>query len=137
MIQAKAINHLGIAVRSLDESAEYYSQTLGAEFEGVEDVPQQKVKVAFYKLGDVKLELLEPTSDDSPIAKFLEARGEGLHHVAYTVDDIEARLEELKEGGVRMIDQTPRDGAHGSRIAFVHPKASRGVLTELCEPGQH
>jgi len=138
MIDAKAINHIGIAVRSLDEHRGFYEDTLGATFEGIEEVPDQKVKVGFFLVGPpdaaVRLELLEPTSDDSPIAGFLEKRGEGLHHVAYTVSDIQQRIDALKENGVRMIDETPRDGAHHTRIAFLHPKSSKGVLTELCEP---
>lgn len=138
MIDAKAINHIGIAVRSLDEHRGFYEDTLGATFEGIEEVPDQKVKVGFFLVGPpdaaVRLELLEPTSDDSPIAGFLEKRGEGLHHVAYTVSDIQQRIDALKANGVRMIDETPRDGAHHTRIAFLHPKSSKGVLTELCEP---
>ncbi len=129
-----AINHIGIAVKSLDEQRPFYETTLGAIFEGVEEVADQKVRVAFYKVGDVRLELLEPTDESSPIAVFLEKRGPGLHHVAYTVDDLSARIAELKEAGLRMIDEQPRPGAHHTQIAFVHPKASLGVLTELCEP---
>ncbi len=103
------------------------SDTLGLEFENVEDVPSQKVRVAFFRAGDMRIELLEPTSDDSPVAKFIEKRGEGLHHVAYTVDDIQARIAELRDSGLRMIDETPRPGAHHMQIAFVHPKSSFGV----------
>ncbi|MEM6757057.1 MAG: methylmalonyl-CoA epimerase [Planctomycetota bacterium] len=140
MIEAKAVNHIGIAVRSLDEHRAFYEQTLGALFEGIEEVPDQKVKVGFFLVGppghEVRLELLEPTAEDSPIAGFLEKRGEGLHHVAYTVSDIQSRIDALKQGGVRMIDQTPRGGAHDTKIAFLHPKASQGVLTELCEPAE-
>lgn len=140
-IRAERINHLGIAVRSLDEHRAYYENTLGAAYEGVEEVPEQKVRVAFYTLGppgaEVRLELLEPTAPDSPIAAFLEKRGEGLHHIAYTVRDLDGRLAALREGGVRLIDQTPRNGAHGVRIAFLHPKSTGGVLTELCEPRGH
>lgn len=132
----KALNHIGIAVRSLDDQSEFYRQTLGAEFEGVEEVPSQKVKVAFYKINDVRLELLEPTDPESPIAKFIEKRGEGLHHMAFTVDDLPARIAELKSEGLRMIDETPRPGAHHMQIAFIHPKSSGGVLTELCQPPQ-
>ena len=135
MIKAKAINHLGVAVKSLDEARDYYENVLGGKFEGVEEVTEQKVKVAFYLVGDVRIELLEPTSEDSPISKFLETRGEGIHHVAYTVENIEDRIAEIKDGGLRMIDEKPRNGAHGTKIAFMHPKASRGILTELCEPG--
>lgn len=138
MINAQGVNHIGIAVRCLDDQRDFYERVLGARFEGVQDVPEQRVRVAFYALGPaehaVRLELLEPTSPESPIASFIEKRGEGLHHVAYTVGDIESRLAELKAGGIRMIDETPRAGAHGARIAFVHPRASMGVLTELCEP---
>jgi methylmalonyl-CoA/ethylmalonyl-CoA epimerase len=138
MIEPKAINHIGIAVNSLEASREFYEKTLGARFEGVEEVADQRVRVAFYLVGpagaEVRLELLEPPSPDSPVAKFIEKRGEGLHHVAFTVDDIQRRLEALKEGGVRLIDESPRMGAHHTRIAFLHPKSSGGVLTELCEP---
>jgi methylmalonyl-CoA/ethylmalonyl-CoA epimerase len=134
MINAKAINHIGIAVKSIEEHRTYYENVLGAEFETIEEVPSQKVKVGFFKVGDVRLELLEPTDPSSSVAGFLEKRGEGLHHVAYTVDDIEQRLSELKSNGVRLIDEAPRPGAHHTRIAFVHPKSSGGVLTELCEP---
>ncbi len=134
MIQAKSINHIGIAVKSIAEQQNYYEKVLGATFEGVEVVADQKVKVGFFRVGDVRLELLEPTDATSTIAGFIEKRGEGLHHVAYTVENIEQRIAELKAGGVRMIDETPRGGAHHTRIAFVHPKSSCGVLTELCEP---
>ena len=138
MIDARAVHHLGIAVRSLDAHRAYYETVLGARFEGVEAVPEQGVRVAFYAVGPegaaVRLELLEPTRDDSPVARFLEARGEGLHHVAYAVDDLAGRLAALKAGGVRLIDEAPRSGAHGMAIAFLHPKATGGVLTELCEP---
>ena len=138
MIEAKSVNHLGIAVHSIEENRSFYEQVLGAKFESIEEVADQKVKVGFFLIGgpghEVRLELLEPTSEDSPIAGFLEKRGEGLHHVAYTVSDIQQRLDELKAGGIRLIDETPRPGAHHTRIAFLHPKASRGVLTELCEP---
>ncbi|QDU72791.1 methylmalonyl-CoA epimerase [Mucisphaera calidilacus] len=134
MIEAKAVNHLGIAVRSIADHKQFYVDVLGAEYEAEEVVEEQKVKVGFFKVGDVRLELLEPTSEDSPISAFLEKRGEGLHHVAYTVSGLEDRLAALKAGGVRLIDETPRNGAHHTKIAFLHPKASCGVLTELCEP---
>ena len=138
MIEARGVNHIGIAVRSLDEHRDYYENVLGAEYEGVEEVGSQGVKVAFYRLGPasspVRLELLEPTRADSAVAKFLEKRGEGVHHVAYTVEDIETRLAELADAGVALVDETPRPGAHDMRIAFLHPKATGGVLTELCEP---
>ena len=133
-MSVKSLNHIGIAVRSIDDQKAFYEDTLGLEFENVEEVPSQKVRVAFFRTGDVRLELLEPTSEDSPVAKFIEKRGEGLHHVAYTVEDIESRIADLKESGLRMIDETPRPGAHQMQIAFLHPKSSHGVLTELCEP---
>lgn len=134
MINAKGVNHIGIAVKSVDAHRQFYEGTLGAVFEGIEEVQSQKVRVAFFRMGDVRLELLEPTDPTSTVAAFLEKRGEGLHHVAYTVDDIEGRLAVLKAGGVRLIDETPRDGAHQMKIAFLHPKSSASVLTELCEP---
>jgi len=134
MKPVKAINHIGIAVRSLDDQRKFYEETLGAVFESVEEVPSQRVRVAFYRIGDVRIELLEPTEAASTIASFLEKRGEGLHHVAFTVEDIEARIAELKQGGLRMIDDVPRPGSHQMQIAFVHPKSTYGVLTELCEP---
>jgi methylmalonyl-CoA/ethylmalonyl-CoA epimerase len=134
MIPVKAINHIGIAVRSIDAQRAYYEQVLGAVFEGVEVVSDQKVRVGFFRVGDVRLELLEPTDPTSTIASFLEKRGEGLHHVAFTVDDLEARIADVKRAGLRMIDDTPRAGSHHLQIAFVHPKSTFGVLTELCEP---
>jgi methylmalonyl-CoA/ethylmalonyl-CoA epimerase len=134
MKSVKAINHIGIAVRSIEAHRPFYEGTLGATFEGVEEVADQKVKVGFFRVGDVRLELLEPSDPSSTIASFLDKKGEGLHHVAYTVDDIESRIAELKQGGIRMIDETPRPGAHHTRIAFLHPKSSCSILTELCEP---
>jgi methylmalonyl-CoA/ethylmalonyl-CoA epimerase len=131
------INHIGIAVHSIDASVSFYRDTLGMEFEGTEVVEEQKVKVAFLAVGESRIELLEPTSPESPVAKFLEKNGEGTHHLAYEVADIEAVLADLKAKGVRLVDETPRNGAHGTRIAFLHPKATGGVLTELCEPGGH
>jgi methylmalonyl-CoA/ethylmalonyl-CoA epimerase len=138
MIEAKAINHIGIAVKSIDAHRAFYERTLGARFEAVEEVPDQKVRVGFFLVGapghEVRLELLEPTANDSPIARFLEKRGEGMHHIAYTVSDIQQRLDDLKHAGVQLIDEKPRPGAHHTQIAFLHPRSSRGVLTELCEP---
>lgn len=138
MIQPRAVNHIGIAVRSIEAHRPFYEDILGARFEGTEEVPDQQVRVAFFAVGpeghEVRLELLEPTSEASPVAKFLEKRGEGMHHVAYTVEGIEGRLADLKAAGVRLIDEAPRPGAHRTRIAFLHPRASGGVLTELCEP---
>jgi len=134
MTPVKSINHIGIAVRSLDEHRSFYENTLGARFENVEEVPSQRVRVAFYRVGDIRIELLEPTDPASAIATFLDKRGEGLHHIAFTVEDIAARIAELKQAGLRMIDDVPRVGSHHMQIAFVHPKSSHGVLTELCEP---
>jgi len=132
----RAVNHIGIAIRSIDAQRSFYEGTLGAVFEGVEEVPDQKVRVGFFRIGDVRLELLEPTDPASTVATFLDKRGEGLHHVAFTVEGIEARIAELKQSGVRMIDDVPRPGAHHMRIAFVHPRSTSGVLTELCEPAR-
>jgi methylmalonyl-CoA/ethylmalonyl-CoA epimerase len=134
MIPVKSVNHIGIAVRSIEDQRPFYEGILGAVFEGVEAVPDQKVRVAFFRVGEVRFELLEPTDPTSTVAGFLEKRGEGLHHVALTVEDMEARIAELQQSGIRMIDSTPRPGAHHMRIAFLHPKSTFGVLTELCEP---
>ena len=134
MTPVKAVNHIGIAVRSIDAQRPFYEGTLGAVFEGVEVVADQKVRVGFFRVGEVRFELLEPTEPSSTVAAFLEKRGEGLHHVALTVEGIEARIAELKQAGVRMIDDKPRPGAHHMQIAFLHPKSTFGVLTELCEP---
>lgn len=134
MQPVKCINHIGIAVRSIEDQRSFYEQTLGAHFEGTEVVADQKVKVGFFRIGDVRLELLEPTDPTSTVASFIEKRGEGLHHIAYSVEGIEDRLAELKASGIRLIDETSRPGAHQMQIAFLHPKSSMGVLTELCEP---
>jgi methylmalonyl-CoA/ethylmalonyl-CoA epimerase len=136
MTPVKAINHIGIAVRSIDAQRAYYEGVLGAVFEGVEVVPDQKVRVGFFRVNDVRLELLEPTDPTSTVATFLDKWGERLHHLAFTVEDIEARIAELKQAGVRMIDDVPRPGAHHMQIAFLHPKCTGGVLTELCEPAR-
>jgi methylmalonyl-CoA/ethylmalonyl-CoA epimerase len=133
----KKISHIGIAVTSIDEATPFYRDVLGMEFEGTEVVAEQKVKVAFFAVGESRIELLEPTADDSPVARFLEKHGPGVHHVAYEVADLEQRLVRLKAEGVRLIDERPRMGAHKTQIAFLHPKASGGVLTELCQPGEH
>jgi methylmalonyl-CoA/ethylmalonyl-CoA epimerase len=127
------IEHLGIAVRSLEEAIPYYEKVLGLKCYNIEEVADQKVRTAFFKVGDTKIELLEPTSEESTIAKFIENRGEGVHHVAFAVKGIEAALAEVEEKGVRLIDKTPRGGAEGLTIAFLHPKSTGGVLTELCE----
>jgi methylmalonyl-CoA/ethylmalonyl-CoA epimerase len=134
MCPVKAVNHIGIAVRSIEAQRPFYEGALGAVFEGVESVPDQKVRVGFFRIGDIRLELLEPTDPSSTVAAFLEKRGEGLHHIALTVAGLEEGIAELTQSGLRMIDDTPRFGAHHMRIAFLHPKSTFGVLTELCEP---
>jgi methylmalonyl-CoA/ethylmalonyl-CoA epimerase len=126
------LDHIGIAVRSL-ASAKIY-QDLGLTIEHVEIVETQRVKTAFLSVGDSNLELLEPTSPDSPIAKFIEKRGEGIHHICLRVDDLEAHLERLKAAGYRLINEAPVPGAHGCRVAFLHPSAGNGVLIELSSP---
>ncbi len=129
------INHIGIAVHSLEEALPFYRDMLGMALTGIEEVAEQRVKVAMLQVGESKIELLEPTSPDSPVARFLEKNGPGIHHLAYEVEEIETAIERLERDGARMIDRTPRNGAHGARIAFVHPKSSGGVLTELCQVG--
>ncbi|MEH7299898.1 methylmalonyl-CoA epimerase [Neobacillus drentensis] len=129
----KKVDHIGIAVKSLENTLPFYTDVLELTLLGIEEVESQKVKVAFLQAGGTKLELLEPTSEESPIAKFIEKRGEGIHHVALGVESIEERIIEMKEKGIQMIDQQPRLGAGGAQIAFMHPKSSAGVLYELCE----
>ena len=129
------INHIGIAVQSLDATLPFYREALGMVFKGEEEVAEQMVKVAMLQVGESKIELLEPTDPASPIAKFLEKNGPGIHHIAYEVEDIAAAITHMLAQGARMIDTLPRNGAHGTRIAFVHPKSSNGVLTELCQSG--
>lgn len=131
------ISHIGIAVPDIETAAKFYTEHLGLQLGGVEEVPDQKVKVAFLPIGEVRLELVQPTSPESPVAKFLEKNGPGVHHIAYQVADTAAEVERLKAAGVRMVDETPRKGAHNTRIAFVHPKASGGVLTELVQEMGH
>ncbi len=128
------IEHIGIAVTSLDETIPYYEKLLGQKCYAIEEVADQKVKTAFFKLGDTKIELLEPTAEDSPIAKFLEKnpRG-GVHHVAFCVDGVQQALNDAAEMGIQLIDKAPRRGAEGLNIGFLHPKSTHGVLTELCE----
>lgn len=130
----KKISHIGIAVNSLEAAIPLYRDVLGMEFEGTEVVAEQKVKVAFFVAGESRIELLEATAPDSPVAKFIEKNGEGVHHLAYEVDDLRQAIANLQQQGVRLIDAEPRRGAHGTSIAFLHPKATGGVLTELCQP---
>lgn len=127
------IDHLGIAVNSIDEGKNFWSEVLGLEFEGAETVAEQKVTTAFFPVGESEVELLESTAPDGPVAKFIEKKGTGFQHIAFRVENIDAALEELKEKNVQLIDQTPRIGAGGARIAFLHPKATGGILVELCE----
>jgi methylmalonyl-CoA/ethylmalonyl-CoA epimerase len=129
----KKVDHIGIAVSSLKESLPFYTDILQLELLGIEEVESQKVKVAFIKAGETKLELLEPTSQDSAIAKYIEKRGQGIHHVALGVESIEERIHDLRTNGIRMIDDEPRMGAGGASIAFLHPKSTGSVLYELCE----
>jgi len=126
------IDHLGLAVKNIRAGEKFWTDALGMVCEGSETVAQQGVTTAFFPVGESEVELLEATSADSPVAKFLEKRGEGIHHIALRVENIEAALAELKEKGVRLIDETPRYGAGGAKIAFIHPQATGGVLVELC-----
>jgi methylmalonyl-CoA/ethylmalonyl-CoA epimerase len=127
------IDHLGIAVHSLDETVKYYEEALGLKCEHREEVPSQKVRTAFFNVGGTHVELLEPMSPDSPIAKFLEKNPNGgVHHVAFGTDDIAGQLAQAKNAGVRLLNETPVPGAHGKQVAFLHPKSTFGVLTELC-----
>ncbi|MDR2679281.1 MAG: methylmalonyl-CoA epimerase [Tannerella sp.] len=126
------IEHLGIAVKSIEEQLPYYEQVLGVTCYSIEEVADQKVKTAFFKIGQTKIELLEPTSEDSTIAKFIEKRGEGIHHLAFAVPDVQNALDEAASKGIQLIDKAPRNGAEGLKIAFLHPKSTHGVLTEFC-----
>src|SRR5688572_4121037 len=127
------INHLGIATKGIEEALSFWSDALGLENVHTEIVEDQKVRVAMLPLGESRIELLEPTSDDSPISKFLDRRGGGIHHIAVEVPDIEAALAKLKARGMRLIDETPRTGAEGCMVAFVHPSSANGVLLELVQ----
>jgi methylmalonyl-CoA epimerase len=128
----KHISHIGIAVKNLEEGIAFY-QKLGLTLEAIEEVPSQMVKVAFFPVGDTRIELLAPTSDESPIAKFIEKKGEGIQHLAFAVEDLPEALKLSQEEGIRLIDKEPRPGAHGAEIAFLHPKSTGGVLIELCK----
>ncbi|TAL17319.1 methylmalonyl-CoA epimerase [bacterium] len=134
MSSPRKINHIGIAVHDIEAAAKFYTENLGLSLGGIEEVADQKVKVAFLPVGEVRLELLQPTSPESAVAKFLEKNGPGFHHVAYEVADVTAEVERLKAEGVKMVDEKPRKGAHDSLIAFIHPKASGGLLTEIVQP---
>lgn len=127
------LDHIGIAVENLEQSVAFYRDVLGLELHGTETVEEQKVKVAFFPVGDTEIELLESTDPEGPIAKFIAAKGQGVQHLAFRVKDIEATLADLKARGMRLIDEKPRYGAGGAKIAFLHPKATNGVLVELCQ----
>ena len=129
----KKIHHIAVAVDNLDEAAKFYQNVLGLDLAGVEVVSAQKTKVGFFKIGASNIELVQPAEPDSPLDKFLKTKGQGMHHLCFEVDDIEAEIKNLLENGATMIDQKPRPGAHNSRVAFVHPKSSSGVLIELVE----
>jgi methylmalonyl-CoA/ethylmalonyl-CoA epimerase len=126
------IEHIGIAVKNLDESIKFYENVFGLKCYAVEEVKDQKVKTAFFQIGETKIELLESTGTDGPISKFIEKKGEGIHHIAFKTKDINSSLKKLKEKNIRLIDEHPRKGAEGLNIAFLHPKAANGVLIELC-----
>lgn len=129
----KKVDHIGIAVKNLEESLNFYENILGLKAVGTEVVEEQKVKVAFLPIGDTEVELLESTDEEGPIARYIAKNGEGVQHIAYKVDNIEEAIKSMLEKGVRMIDEKPRYGAGGARIAFCHPKSTNGVLIELCE----
>jgi methylmalonyl-CoA/ethylmalonyl-CoA epimerase len=132
-MKIKHIDHIGIAVNSIEEGKNFFSDILGLQLQKTETIGEQKVKTGFFPITDSELELLESTSPDGPVAKYIASRGEGMQHIAFRVENIDEALKELKEKGVRLIDQEPRKGAGGARIAFIHPKESHGVLVELCE----
>jgi methylmalonyl-CoA/ethylmalonyl-CoA epimerase len=133
MMDISHIEHIGIAVKSIENSLPYYEKVLGLKCYNIEEVADQKVKTAFFKVGQTKIELLEPLSEDSTIAKFIENKGEGVHHIAFAVPDVADALAEVEAKGVRLIDKAPRGGAEGLSIAFLHPKSTCSVLTELCQ----
>ena len=130
----KKINHIGIAVRDLETSIQLYTNVLGLKLKGIETVESEKVRVAFIEIGEVKIELLEATSPESPIAKFIEKKGEGIHHIALETENCEKQLEIVKEHGIKLINEVPKKGAHDSLVAFLHPNSTNKVLFELCQP---
>lgn len=129
----KKINHVAIAVNNIEEAAGFYQDILGLNFSGTEVVKDQKTKVAFFSIGESNIELVQPAEKDSPLVKFLETKGQGIHHVCFEVDDIESEVKALLDKGAKLIDQKPRPGAHNTKVSFIHPKSSNGVLIELCE----
>jgi methylmalonyl-CoA/ethylmalonyl-CoA epimerase len=132
-MKIKHIDHIGIAVKSIDQAGKFYTDVLGVKIQEIENVADQKVNVAFLPITDSEVELLESTDADGPVAKFIDARGEGIQHIAFRVESIDEALQELKTKGVRLIDQEARKGAGGAKIAFIHPKETNGVLVEICE----
>ena len=132
-MKIKYIDHIGIAVKSIEEGKKFFTEMLGLKLQKVEIIEDQKVKTGFFPITDSELELLESTAPDGPVAKYIDSRGEGVQHIAFRIENIDEALKELKEKSVRLIDQEPRKGAGGARIAFIHPKESHGVLVELCE----
>jgi methylmalonyl-CoA/ethylmalonyl-CoA epimerase len=134
----KKINHIAIAVNNIEEAAMFYQNILGLNLSGVEVVSAQKTRVGFFKIGESNIELVQPAEADSPLVKFLETKGPGIHHICFEVDDVEAEVKAYLEKGATLIDQKPRPGAHDTKVAFIHPKSSSGVLIELCElPKDH
>jgi len=129
----KKINHIAIAVINIKESAKFYQNVLGLSLSDVEVVPAQKTRAGFFKIGEMNIELVQPSEPDSPLVKFLETKGQGIHHICFEVDDVEAEVKAFLNKGATMVDQKPRPGAHQTKVAFVHPKSSSGVLIELCE----
>jgi methylmalonyl-CoA/ethylmalonyl-CoA epimerase len=129
----KKINHIAIAVDNLEDAAQFYQNVLGLTLSGVEIVEAQKTRVGFFEIGESNIELVQPSAPDSPLTKFLETKGPGIHHICLEVDDIEKEIKAYLEKGAKMVDQTPRPGAHNSRVAFIHPKSANGVLVELVE----
>ena len=127
------VEHIGIAVKNLNESIKFYEDILGLNCYAIEEVKDQKVKTAFFQIGETKIELLETTDPDGPIGKFIEKRGEGIHHIAFKTEDINSSLKELKGKNIHLVDEQPRKGAEGLNIGFIHPKSTNGVLIELCE----
>jgi len=127
------IDHIGIAVRHLNESKKFWTDVLGLEFSGSETVEEQNVTTAFFPVGESEIELLESTASDGPVTRYLKKKGEGIHHIAFRVENIQAALQELKAKGIKLIDEKPRKGAGGNKIAFIHPESTNGILVELCE----
>ena len=132
-MKIKHIDHIGIAVKEIEQATRFYTEILGIKLQNIEEVTDQKVKVGFFPITDSEIELLESTAPDGPVAKYIENKGEGIQHIAFRVENLAETLQELKTKGVRLIDEAPRKGAGGAKIAFIHPKETNGVLVELCE----